>query len=106
MPNQPNHESAINQAEYPKDLDQRGSRLENRRKVDAPIDAPLAENELTATVIKQGGEISQANAPPISSARLHMLDAHGCVTKDPTKCYLWTREQLGFGWWYASEYLP
>lgn len=44
--------------------------------------------------------------PRASSSRLHMLDNHGVVTKDPTKCYLWTREELGYGWWYASEFPP
>ncbi|MFT3883591.1 MAG: hypothetical protein QM703_28580 [Gemmatales bacterium] len=41
-----------------------------------------------------------------SNARLHFLDSHGCVTTDPAKCYMWTRQQSGYGWWYAADFPP
>jgi hypothetical protein len=49
---------------------------------------------------------SPSKEPSLSTAPLHMLDAHGVVTKDVTKCYMWTREVLGYGWWYTSEFVP
>lgn len=49
---------------------------------------------------------SNLNQPSLSAVRLHMLDHHGCVTKDPAKCYMWTREQLGYGWWYPPANPP
>ncbi|MBL8822432.1 MAG: hypothetical protein JNJ77_07590 [Planctomycetia bacterium] len=44
--------------------------------------------------------------PGPSKSRLHMLSTNGTVTHDPAKCYLWTREELGFGWWYSSQFPP
>ncbi len=49
---------------------------------------------------------STAKRPEISSSRLHMLNEHGVVTRDHAKCFMWTREELGYGWWYAFQFSP
>ncbi len=44
--------------------------------------------------------------PSPSSARVFMLDKKGALTRDPSDCYIWTREELGYGWWNASQFSP
>jgi hypothetical protein len=49
---------------------------------------------------------STVTKPVASTSRLQMLDCHGCVTTDPSKCYMWTRQQPGYGWWSTPANPP
>lgn len=44
--------------------------------------------------------------PRQSKNKIHMFTTTGTLTNDPAKCYMWTREEYGFGWWHASRFPP
>lgn len=81
--------------------------LEERSAI-AEYDGQIPRNDAEAQANAELNAI-QGTTPvgPIRcNAKLHMLTKGGTVTHDPAKCYQWTREVLGFGWWYASEFPP
>jgi hypothetical protein len=82
--------------------------LEERSAI-AEYDGQLPRRDAEAQARAELDAIQGTVAPvgPIRcNARLHMATKAGTVTHDPAKCYMWTREVLGFGWWYASEFPP
>ncbi len=109
-------------AEYLADLNGRGVHLAYRLTISAPHNTLqtsdhdklqqlkpllvklLVEKQLTDMVTQSANE--ERRSPLPSTVRLHMLDKRSCVTHDESKCYMWTREQPGYGWWHASVFPP
>jgi hypothetical protein len=110
-------------AQYLQDLEERGIRLKYKLIIQAPstplqsqdrdklqqlkplLVKLLAENDLTA-LVAEDLDTQQPTTPKASNTRLYMVDNNGRVTNKIDHCYMWTRQQLGYGCWYASDYPP
>lgn len=67
---------------------------------------PLLIRQLAEEMLDHSLRQQLAAMPGDSKAKVHMLSKAGTVTHDPTKCYMWAREEKGYGWWYASQFPP